>query len=134
MNFSAFRAQKKKKKMWSLRGCSSKISIENHAKIVATTNDQPVTVIRISRWKLWNLNRYRFLPVQEIVSGFSRNGKQRSRRTSQVLSFWHERFIYIYMRGFSKMVVPKNGWFIVQTPIRMDDWWYPILGNRHVYS
>ena len=33
---------------------------------------------------------------------------------------------------FPKIMVPQNGWFIRENPIKMDDLGTPILGNTHV--
>ena len=35
--------------------------------------------------------------------------------------------------GFPKMVVPPNGWFLMENPIKMDYLGIAILGNLHVY-
>ena len=39
-----------------------------------------------------------------------------------------------YIWGFPKIVVPQNGWFIIETPIKMDDLGGKptIFGNPHI--
>ena len=38
----------------------------------------------------------------------------------------------MFIRGFPKIVVPQNGWFMMETPIKMDDkMGTTILGNLH---
>ena len=33
---------------------------------------------------------------------------------------------------FPTIGVPQNGWFVMENPIKMDDWRYPIFGNTHL--
>ena len=35
--------------------------------------------------------------------------------------------MFIDMRVFPKIKVPQNGWFIMETPIKMDDLWVPLF-------
>ena len=40
-----------------------------------------------------------------------------------------------FMWGFPRMGVPQSGWFVMDSPIKMDDFGAPIfLGNLHVIS
>ena len=44
--------------------------------------------------------------------------------------------VFVLFLGFPKIVVPQNGWFIIETPIKMDDLGgkphYFFFGNPHI--
>ena len=46
-------------------------------------------------------------------------------KTNESLSRWHlssmEQQKLLYIWGFPKIVVPQNGWCMMETPIKMDD-------------
>ena len=42
-------------------------------------------------------------------------------------------FTYLYM-GVSKIVVPQNGWFIVENPIKMDDLEVPLFLETSIWG
>ena len=44
------------------------------------------------------------------------------------------RYIYIYIWVFPKIGVPQNGWFIRETPIKMDDLGLPLFSETPIYS
>ena len=35
---------------------------------------------------------------------------------------------------FPEIVVPQNGWFIRENPIKMDDLGVPLFGNTHIVA
>ena len=43
-------------------------------------------------------------------------------------------FIYTYMWGFPKIVVPQNGWFIMGNPIKTDDLGGPPFKETPIYA
>ena len=60
--------------------------------------------------------------------------------SEQVASAYHRHkiYMYIYIYGliwvFLKIVVPQNGWFIRETPIKMDDLGVPLFSETPIYS
>ena len=41
---------------------------------------------------------------------------------------------YSHIWGFPKIVVPQNGWFIMENPIKMDDLGVPLFSETSIYS
>ena len=54
--------------------------------------------------------------------------------SEQVASAYHRHKIYIYIWVFPKIGVPQNGWFIRETPIKMDDLGLPLFSETPIYS
>ena len=43
-------------------------------------------------------------------------------------------YIYIYIWVFPKIMVPQNGWFIREIPIKMDDLGVPLFLETPIYT
>ena len=63
------------------------------------------------------------IEVDEARKAGSRESKP-SLEVDQVESRWHLPIISNYPPS-SKIGVPQNGWFIMENPIKMDDWGVP---------
>ena len=70
------------------------------------------------------------LPFNTPTSIYSKTFETKKTKVSNLpLSFLGTTFIWV----FPKIVVPENGWFIMETPIKMDNLGVPLFfGNSHI--